>query len=268
MAADPISAPNGPSPTSVNSATVSNAPLTDVERNQLYEHLTTKMGLTENQARNLVNKISPSEARTILGLITGEDTITRDEAIAAWKLSPAEADILFPKGNELGVFSNPFAEAFLNYLILNYALGLDIKRMMSDMLAAQIKLGKEKAEEIFKGAIVQFACAMTAALVTGVTGGVGLYKARSAQQEQKHMTPAEREAADRRAAMDNQWWSPIGASLYTQPITAGGEFGKQWYEREGALTGVDAEEADKLYQQLVSFYQSSTDAAHAAAQGL
>lgn len=250
------------------SGTVSTLPLTSAENTEALEHLMLKMGLTESQAKGLLAKMSPTETRTFLGLISGKDSITRAEGIVMWDLTEAEADILFPKGaKELrsgGTFTNPFGNAFLNYLILSYSLGLDIRQMMAKMLRVEVELGIKKANEIFTGAIVQFACALTSAVVTGALGGFGLYNAHKQAKDPKGMTPEEQQ----RAALDNQWFSPIGASLVAQPINAGGEFGKQWYEHEGALTQVFAEETEKLYQQLLSFYQSNNDTTSAMARNL
>lgn len=254
------------------SGVVSTQPLTSTEKTNAVEFMMSKMGLTEAQAKGVLENMTPAETRTFLGLISGKDSITRAEAISMWGLSEAEADILFPKGTkELrsgGIFTNPFGNAFLNYLILSYSLGLDIRRMMADMLQTEIALGIEKANEIFTGAIVQFACALTSAVVTGLAGGVAAYKAKYPTKPDKNQTPQQREAAERKAAMDAQWYSPIGASLVTQPINAGGEFGKQWYEHEGALTEVFSQEAEKLYQQLLSFYQSNNDTGTGMARNL
>lgn len=243
-------------------------PLTTSERAEALSYLGSSYGLNESQARKLLDRMSPDQARTFLNLISGMGTISRADAQRMWNLKDSELNLLFPKGERIGVLTNPFAKAFLNYLILSYSLGLDIRQMMAKIIETQIQLGIEKANQIFNGAIVQFACAMTAAVLTGVMGGVGLYKATHPPKQNKDMTPEERAAADRKAAMDNQWYSPIGASLMTQPINAGGEFGKQWYEREGALTAVEAEEAEKLYQQMLSFYQSTMETDQSVARAV
>ena len=290
--------------------------VTRTQNEEFTAYLTEKMGLTSTQADALLSAMTPDQVAKFLTLTKKKDTMTREEVMEmSTELGLSEADIavLFPR--TIGTFSNPFGDAFLNFLILSYSLGTDIRQLMAKTLQAQVDLVIQKAEEFFKGAVVQFACAMTAALVTGLSAGMNVYQAKQSRDEaldaaktakgedtaslirgepekeatvQKSKTSADTTKSDAqkdqssddapnaaeqkttnvRSAADSMWFGPIGASLLTQPITAAGEFGNAFYQREGAYVEADEQEIRALYEQLVTFYQTVNDSSHSLAQSL
>jgi len=248
---------------------VSNEPLSTSEHTAMVDMLMASMGLTRAQAEKFIANLSPKEARTFLGLMDGSDSITREEAIAMWDLTPEEANILFPDNKPISTFTNPFGQAFTMFLMLTYALELDLKAILAEVLQVQKDESIAKAEDLFDGATVQFAAALTAALVTGVFAGKSMFKAYKASK-----TPPpdpknpNQTASQNNAATDNMWFGPIGASLITQPISAGGEFGNSWYQREGAYHDANTEEARGLYQQIMSLYDTTGQLSRSVAQNL
>lgn len=251
---------------------VSATPLTQTETAELVEILVSNFGLSREQAQKMLSNITPQQARTLMGLMNGSDSITRDEAIAMWGLSAEEANILFPEGKPLSTFTNPFGKAFIDFLMLTYALELDLKQILSEVLDVQKNESIAKAEEFFKGAITQFAAAMTAAVLTGVLAGAGALKAYKAKKSNKNPADGPKNNLTNQdrtnAAADNMWFSPIGISLITQPVNAGGELGNSWYQREGAYHEAEAEEARGIYQQLMSMYDSTGQLSRGVAQNL
>ena len=292
--------------------------VTRTQNEEFTAYLTEKMGLTSTQADALLSAMTPDQVAKFLTLTKKKDTMTREEVMEMSTelgsvLSEADIAVLFPR--TIGTFSNPFGDAFLNFLILSYSLGTDIRQLMAKTLQAQVDLVIQKAEEFFKGAVVQFACAMTAALVTGLSAGMNVYQAKQSRDEaldaaktakvedtaslirgepekeatvQKSKTSADTTKSDAqkdqssddapnaaeqkttnvRSAADSMWFGPIGASLLTQPITAAGEFGNAFYQREGAYVEADEQEIRALYEQLVTFYQTVNDSSHSLAQSL
>lgn len=250
-------------------SSVDNTPLSVSERAAMVEMLMASMGLNRAQAQKFIDGIEPSQARTFLGLMNGTDTITREEAVRMWGLTAEEANVLFPDGKVISSFTNPFGRAFTMFLMLTYSLELDLKQILAEVLQVQKDEAIAKAEDIFKGAIVQFATAMTAAIVTGVFAGKSMFAAYKSSRTPPPDPKKPNETADQtKAATDNMWFGPIGASLINQPITAGGEFGNSWYQREGMYHDANVEEAKGIYQQLMSVYDSTGQLSRTAAQGL
>lgn len=54
--------------------------LTQTEKEKFLAYMMDKFGLTEEQANRMLANLSPEEVQTYLGLASGKDTITRDEA--------------------------------------------------------------------------------------------------------------------------------------------------------------------------------------------
>lgn len=243
------------------------SPLTVQERALLVEMLQGELGLRTDQAQQLIDSIAPSQARMFQALMTGNAEITREQATAMWGLTPEEANILFPQGKVISTFSNPFGRAFTMLLMLTYSLEIDLKELLSEVIQTQKEEAIAKAEENFKGAIAQFVCAMVAAIVTGLFAGkcaYSAYKAKNAPQQKNQdgtYSPV-------KAATDNMWFGPIGASLINQPISATGEFVNAWYQREGLYHEANVEEARGIFQQLMSIYDSTGQLGKTAAQGL
>ncbi|NJM32382.1 MAG: hypothetical protein HC848_05320 [Limnobacter sp.] len=71
----PLASATGPVTTSY-----SNEPLTPGERQQAMTYLMQEMGLSEEYANKLLNNMQPSEVREFMGIVTGQDNITREEA--------------------------------------------------------------------------------------------------------------------------------------------------------------------------------------------
>lgn len=254
------------------SSEVSTEPLNQTEHATMVELLMRDLGLSREQAQKFISELSPKQARTLMGLLNGSDSITREEAIQMWGLTAEEANILFPDNKPISTFTNPFGRAFTDFLILTYALELDLKQILSEVLEVQKNESIAKAEEFFKGAIAQFAAAMTAAVVTGVMGGMGALKAYKAKKDAAPLKTKDGNPADNtsqtNAAADNVWFSPIGISLITQPLNASGEFTNSWFQREGAYHEAEAEEARGIYQNIMSVYDSTGQLSRTVAQGL
>lgn len=248
---------------------VSNEPLSTSEHTAMVDMLMASMGLTRAQAEKFIANLSSKEARTFLGLMDGSDSITREEATAMWGLTPEEANMLFPENKPISTFTNPFGQAFTMFLMLTYSLELDLKAILSEVLQVQKDEAISKAEDLFTGAVAQFAAAMTAAIVTGVFAGKSMFKAyktsKTPPPDPKNPAQTANQAT---AATDNMWFGPIGASLINQPISASGEFTNAWYQREGALHEAEVEEARSLYQQIMSIYDTTGQTSRSIAQNL
>ncbi|HEX4916345.1 MAG TPA: hypothetical protein VFV43_00460 [Limnobacter sp.] len=241
-------------------------PLNQEQRAVVVERLMSDLGLTREQAHRLVDGLSTSEARTLFDLVTGNLQITRELAMQAWGLTEAEADVLFPNGPVLSTFTNPFGRAFVMFLMLTYSLELDLKQIIGELIQIQKHETIAKAEDMFRGAIVQFATAMTAALVTGVFAGKCMFNAyKTSRTDPKNPNQAQ---DLQKAATDNMWFGPIGASLINQPITAAGEFGKAWYEREALFHDANGQEAGSQFQIVMSQLETTSRLQQAGASGL
>lgn len=242
-------------------------PLSVQERARLVDMLQTTMGLTPSQAQRLIDGMPPDQARTFHSLMTGGAEITREQGISMWGLSPEEANILFPQGKVISTFTNPFGRAFTMLLMLTYSLEIDLKDLLSEVIQTQKNEAIAKAEENFKGAIAQFACAMAAAIITGVFAGKCAVSAWKAKNSPLQKNP-DGTQSPAKAATDNMWFGPIGASLINQPISATGEFTNAWYQREGLYHDANVEEARGIFQQLMSIYDSTGQLNKTIAQGL
>jgi hypothetical protein len=228
------------------------SPLTATEQQNFIDAMMSKMALTKEQATQLMNNLDPSQVRTYIGLANGSDNITKEEAKQMWGLSDDEVNMIFGDNNSIGVFSNPFGEVFLQFLMLSYSMGIDIKKLMAQVMQQQLDLGLDAAKQRKEGATVQFALAMTAAVITVGLGGAHAMSAYNNKGQ----------------GQGSHWLGPMGATLFTQPITAGGEFGKALYEYDAAVNDAFGQQASSIYQQLVEQYQSLIDAQNQLNQGL
>lgn len=238
--------------------------VTQEQAQQFVDALVQTGMLTEQQALAFLGTLNPEQVGRILSQFNGERTIDPARAAEMWGLTSEEAATLFSPQTGVLLRTNPFGAAFLRFMQLAYELELDLKHLMQEVLQRQVDFAIEAAEERFTGAIVQFACAMAAALVSF---GCGVMSFRNAKNMSPNKPTDNDAAASAKAATDNQWFSPIGASLMTQPLNAAGEFGNQYYQFEGATTQAYADEAGKLYEQLVSMYQSTRESEKTMASG-
>ena len=239
--------------------TYSEAPLTASEENDFVNYLTVNMHFTEEQAREMLTNVTPAQVRKYLSLSSGQTSITPAQAQAMWGLSPEVAEALFGSTrNELGTFTNPFGDAFLQMLIFCASFEIDIKRLMSTVINSQLKLAIDAAKEKKDGAIGQFAMAMTSAFLTVGLGVLGVLQANG-------IRPFKEPPKD---GHNNQWLGPIGASLVTAPFNASGEFINQLEQYKAALIEAQEKEGDQRYQQLVTELQTYIDQLRAAAEGL
>lgn len=239
---------------------ISNDPLTTEEQESFVQQMMEKSGLSEADARAMLAMMMPQQVRTYLGLSSGQDEITREEAKAMWGLSDKEIDILFGGKETFSTVSNPFGDVFLEFLILSYSLGIDIKKLMAEVLQVQVDLGIEAAEERLKGAVTEFAMAMFAMVLTVGMGAAYAHSARVNGQNTPKGSPF--------GGQGNQFLGPFGITLWTQPINSAGQFGNQTFIYEGSIDDVHAEEMNKYYQQLQTLYQQILDAENDERHGL
>lgn len=225
-------------PVNVDSVVVNS--LSPDEASEFVSLLQLKLGLSEEQAQDLLGKATPQQARSLLALHSGEQQITKQDAQELWGLSDQEADVLFGGKNVLGSFNNPFGEAFLFFMQLSYAFELDLKKMIKGLLTARVESAESAAQERKTGAIIKFATSMTSAALT--VGGAALHAG---------LVPSTK------VGQGSQWTGPLGLSLVTQPVNAGGEFGDQIHQYEASLRDIEAEEANALYQQIEANLNSS-----------
>lgn len=235
----------------VPSAQQTNFPddLSSEESSQLIAILQNRLGFSAEQAESFAKLMTPTQARTFLALTTGDQNITREGAQEFLGLTEQEVDSIFGDKKVIGIYNNPFGDAFLTFMALSYSLELDFKLMMRKMLTTQVDTARSAAEDRKSGAIGKFAMAMTAAAVTFGLGGMNMHNARKNAGEGKDGQPNRPEGSP--------WTSPIGASLITQPINAIGEFTDQMYQYHASQEDINSQEASALYQQFVSMMEST-----------
>lgn len=259
-----------------------------VAEQEMIDYLVNVVGLSPGQAKQLLSTMTPQQSQTLYALVTGKDDITRQEAMERFGLSSSEYQMLFGKNQQVGVFDNPFSDIFLFFLMYSYALGADIKLLMSQMLQSRYEHAIDAAAEKLKGAQVQFACAMVAGMIGLAFAGFSLWKIGHMYPRTPGAQPDTTPGADTLAgklgkiddlpkgrasdpnapggeratpgaAQDNdgnrrflysQWLSPYTAQLFSGPLTAGGQFGEQTYQYQASLLEAEVQKMEALYKQL------------------
>lgn len=239
----------------VNPANVAGSaePLSQQERQQFIESMKSTFGLNQAQCDAILNNLPPQQVRTYLALASGEDEITRQEAQDMWGLTDEETNNLFGERQSIGVFGNPFGDVFLHTLMLTYSMGLDLKKIMSDLVHGKKNYAIEAAEERLKGATVQFACAMAAAVLTIAMAGINTWSAAHPKAPTKG---ADGQQQNQSRWMDNNWCGPFGVQLFTAPLNAGGEFWNATYRYEGEVLDSQKDYAGSQEQQVQSLIES------------
>ena len=299
---------DGPPPSDSSSETtgpVETTTITDVQeplsfhdRTLMMNYLQEQRGLTAEQASNFVdNVMQPDEVRRFLGVITGQNPITRQELVEDWGLSEEQADFVLQgeeslsltssgEGKHGGVLvtSHPFGSIFVEFMALMYSLGTDVRQMLAKMIKLQKEGMIDSANSQFQGAIAKFSAAMFAGVVSLGGGMANAMRTKnkppaqatanpdaSSKKNGAGSNPAQDPVARRNneinEAINNTWTSPQGLSLITQPFTAAGDFTDAWFQRDAARTNAEVEEARAIFQQLMSFYEQTKNSQQSAAQG-
>lgn len=284
--------------TSVTASTDVQEPLSFHDRTMMMNYLQGQRGLTTEQASNFVdNVMQPDEVRRYLGVITGQNPITRQELTEEWGLSEEQADFVLQgeeslsltqtgEGKHGGVLvtSHPFGSIFVEFMALMYSLGTDVRQMLLKMIKLQKEGMIDSANSQFQGAIAKFSAALFAGVVSLGGGMANAIRTKnkppaqapanpdaSSKKNGAGSNPAQNSAADRNnqinEAINNTWTSPQGLALITQPFTAAGDFTDAWFQRDAARTNAEVEEARAIFQQLMSFYEQTKNSQQSAAQG-
>ena len=252
----PVTTPTTTS--TVTSGSTNTVPLTPEEKGLIINELMSTFALTEEQAEAMLSKLEPAQMRTYLDLASGKSNITREQAKEMWGLSEEELDMMFGDKRQIGVFDNPFGDLFLRFLMLSYALGLDIKKLMMDVSGLRFDQAVQAAQKRLDGATTEFACAMAAAAIFVAFSGASFYKVAKMRND-KTVNPNDPKW---------QWYSPMTANLLTQPVTSGGQFGKALEEFEASVLDGHNQLLDNVYQQLTTSWQGSNDAQRTYLSGL
>ena len=248
----PVQTPNTHTPPEV-----SDKPLSNEEKTQFISYAMSSFSLTEEQASTLADGLPPTAARTYMDLASGKTSITREQAQEMWGLTDQEAETLFGDKKQIGMFDNPFGDLFLQFLMLSYSLGLDIKKMMSSVSHMRFDEAIGAAKDRKEGALNEFICSMVAAGVTLGFGMASMYriKVTSADKMTQHNQML-------------QWFSPVTAQLLGAPITAIGGFTKSTEDYEASVKDANSQLYDTVFQQLMNTWQGSTDASRTYTSGL
>lgn len=244
-------------PPTTDTTPVSHIPLTKEEKAQLATEFMSSFALTEEQANELVEKLTPEQAHTYLNLTSGKTNITREQAQKMWGLSNEEADAMFGHQNKIGVFDNPFGDLFLRFLMLSYALGLDMKKMMSGVANMKFDEAMQAAHDRKEGAHKEFACSMAAAaLFIGFgAGSLVALKFTKADKMNPHNPLL-------------QWLNPMTASQLGAPLTAMGGYLKAEKDYDASTHDANNQLLETIYQQLMNTWQSTNDAGRTYSSGL
>lgn len=206
-------------------------------------------------------------------------------------MTPASAD----RSNHFGgvfVTSHPFGNVFVEFMALMYSLGTDVKQMISKVIQQKKDMAIDAADEQFKGAVATFAASMLSGTLAVGMAGLNLLKTKNKEPVDNNKandgaTKGNSESskpggannangqaetrANRNArlndALNNTWTSPNAIGLLTQPIEAGGRFIDAFYQRESTFKQAEVQEAEAIFQQLISHHQQTHEASQAAAQG-
>lgn len=292
-------------------SSVAQTPLTFEERSNMMTYLQTQRGMTEEQAAKFVDGfMQPDEVRQFLGIISGQQPLTREQMQTQWGLSESEMDFVLQGEESLsmspasadrsnhfgGVFvtSHPFGNVFVEFMALMYSLGTDVKQMISKVIQQKKDMAIDAANEQFKGAIATFSASMVAGAISVGMASANLFRTKSKPAAGAETSPdaatkglteptkpggadnsnraADAAARERRnsllnESLNNTWTSPNAIGLLTQPIEAAGRFTDSYFQRESAIKQSEVQEAEAIFQQLMSHYQQTHEASQAAAQG-
>lgn len=243
--------------TNLNTTEVASVPLNREEKSTFVSYAMSSFSLTEEQATALVEKLAPEQARTYMDLASGKTNITREQAQTMWGLSNEEADAMFGQKNKIGMFDNPFGDLFLQFLMLSYSLGLDIKKMMSSVSNMKFDEAMEAAHDRKQGAAVAFGCALAAGALSIGFSGFSYYRINKMHDEKLNSFNPKL-----------QWLGPQTATMLGQPITAGGEFGKSLQDYDASVHDANNQLLDTVFQQLMNTWQGSNDASRTYTSGL
>ncbi|WP_334118544.1 hypothetical protein [Limnobacter sp.] len=248
-----------PEVTTRNTTTVppTEAPLTQEEKARFISEAMATFALTQEQAEAMLEKLEPGQVRTYLDLASGKSNITREQAKEMWGLSDDEVQAMFGDKEEIGIFDNPFGDLFLRFLMLSYSLGLDIKKLMSQVSGLRFEQAIEAAQKRKDGAILEFACAMASAAIFVAFAGGSFYKINSMKNEKANPHDP-----------TWQWLSPMTANLLVSPINSGGQFGKALEEFKASVLDGNNQLLDNVFQQLMNAWQGHKDAQDTYRSGL
>lgn len=239
-------------------------PLSDQEKQAFIETVEQAFHLTKEQAQQMLTNLSPEEVRTFTEMSHSAQGASREQLQKMLGLTDEQADILLGPPNPHGVYTNPFGDVFLQFLMLLKSLNVDLQLVAQKMLQAQVEFGLKAADEKFKGAIAKFATALVAAGVTVVCAGVNAGLAFKYRKE----AATNKDDPNYKPKHVSQWAGPMGAQLIGQPITATGDFVDAVYEKESEQDTVYAQEARSIYDRIVESRQSVHDSEKAAAEAL
>lgn len=223
------------------------APLTTLEQSQLLDFLTEEMQLPLDLAQTLSARLSPSQARGLMG--SGE--VSREDAIALFGLSEAEADLVFGESDVIGLRSNPYGDIFLMFLVLAASLEQDLAILYQESIGQTLKLEKSANEDRRAGALGKFIFSMVSAAITVV----GAFH---------HMKGLGKSANGQGSIMS----SPMMLQLYSAIPNSCGDLTQQMYEYLAKDQDIHADEVAKQGQVVMSSYDSVKGSASGYRQGL
>lgn len=239
-------------------------PLSDQEKQSFIEMVEQTFHLTKEQAQQMLQNMSPEKVRDYTEMSHSAQGASRDQLQKLLGLTDDQAEILLGPPDPQGVYTNPFGDVFLQFLILLKSLDVDLQLVAQKMLQAQVEFGLKAAEEKFKGAIAKFATALVAAGVTVVCAGVNAGLASKYRKE----AAANKDDPNYKPKHVSQWAGPMGAQLIGQPITATGDFVDAIYERDSEQDTVYAQEARAIYDRIIESRQSVHDSEKSATEAL
>ncbi|WP_370263594.1 hypothetical protein [Limnobacter sp.] len=298
---DPLAPQASPEPTGLaiddsgappsSGAAKAQKPLDHHERTQMMNYLQHQRGLTAEQAERFLDEfMQPDEVRQFLSVISGQTSITRQDMKEKWGLSDEEIDFVLQGEESLSmrpadgegrhgavlVTSHPFGNIFVEFMALMYALGTDVRQMITKMIKVQKDGMIDSANEQFRGAIAKFSAAMFAGVVSLGGGAFNALNTKNKPPSDPSQNAGTGKTGNESTnsrnarlndAMNNTWTSPQGLALITQPFSATGEFLDAFFQREAGRSNAEVEEARAIFQQLMSFYEQTNHAQQSAAQG-
>ncbi|HEX4878567.1 MAG TPA: hypothetical protein VFV39_01875 [Limnobacter sp.] len=233
-----------------------NSSLSESEKQQFVKSLCDHLGVTEEVAKQILSKMKNSQVRTYVSMANG------DKGAVIGMLDP-EVQEMLGYDPDRGVYGNPFGDMFIHFLILNYSLGIDIRKLTSQLPYLKLQESLGAAKDRLDGAIIEFACAMMSA---AMFIGFGVCSFAKIRQSMRENATGKTEFNPYHPKW--QWLTPPTANALAGIFTAGGGLGKALEDYKAAVQDGNVQLMESAFQQLLSALQAQADADRSYYAGL
>ena len=138
--------------------------------------------------------------------------------------------------------SNPALSSIIKLLKMMFTLGIKVDKQSFELIKSKLEAANKSAEEAWQGAIAEFACNLTAGVVSAGIGA-GAFRTSLANRNNSAYQPS-------------MWLGPVGVQVITGPISSAGQFANAEGQLESQKMKNLSDEMGEFLQQMQQMAQS------------